>query len=224
MKKKTTIDNIFFEASSRLKSNIVDQIRRLKFNEVIYWEKRYSNGGNSGIGSYDKLARYKAGVINSFIEKNNIQTVIEFGCGDGNQLSLYKTPSYIGLDISSRAISLCRDKFEKDPTKNFIKYNDRLSNLDLQKAELTLSIDVIFHITKTKNLNKYLNNLFDYSKKFVLIYSTNFNKKHKSIHQVDRKFSEYIENQITNFSLINVINNPHKGKETMSDFYIYKRH
>ena len=50
------------------------------------WEKRYAKGGNSGAGSYGKLAVYKAKVLNEFIEenKNEVNSVVEFGCGDGN--------------------------------------------------------------------------------------------------------------------------------------------
>src|ERR1017187_9705267 len=63
-----------------------------------YWEDRYSGHGNSGTGSYGLLADYKAGVINKFIKENNILKVIDFGCGDGNQLNQFKFLSYIGLD------------------------------------------------------------------------------------------------------------------------------
>ena len=49
-----------------------------------YWEQRYSMGGTSGAGSYDKLAEFKVEVINSFMKKYQISSVIEFGCGDGN--------------------------------------------------------------------------------------------------------------------------------------------
>ena len=51
-----------------------------------YWEERYSKGKNSGAGSYNELARFKAEVLNGFVQKQNIRSVIEFGCGDGNQL------------------------------------------------------------------------------------------------------------------------------------------
>ena len=58
-------------------------------NTLSYWENRYKNNGNSGAGSYGRLAEFKADVINNFIAENKITSVIEFGCGDGNQLSLF---------------------------------------------------------------------------------------------------------------------------------------
>jgi hypothetical protein len=57
-----------------------------------YWEKRYRKGGSSGSGSYRKLAEFKAGVVNDFVSRNRIQTVIEHGSGDGAQLWLAKYP------------------------------------------------------------------------------------------------------------------------------------
>jgi hypothetical protein len=42
------------------------------------WEERYAVGGSSGVGSYGKFAEFKA-------DANKINTIIEFGCGDGNQ-------------------------------------------------------------------------------------------------------------------------------------------
>src|ERR1700690_3055812 len=70
-----------------------------------YWMERYKSGGNSGPGSYNKLAEFKAQVLNNFVVMNNIKTVIEYGCGDGNQLRLSNYPSYLGFDISASAIS-----------------------------------------------------------------------------------------------------------------------
>jgi hypothetical protein len=76
-----------------------------------YWESRYASGGTSGAGSYGNLATYKANYLNDFVKKNNISKVIEFGCGDGNQLSLSNYSLYIGLDISENAINMCRLKY-----------------------------------------------------------------------------------------------------------------
>ena len=54
-----------------------------------YQEKRYQQGGNSGNGSYDILAEFKAEIINKFVNQNEIETVIEFGSEDGNQLRYF---------------------------------------------------------------------------------------------------------------------------------------
>ena len=62
---------------------------------IEYWENRYKNKGNSGSGSRNKLQEFKSSIINEFIKTNNIQTVIEFGCGDGYQLKQLSIPKYI---------------------------------------------------------------------------------------------------------------------------------
>jgi SAM-dependent methyltransferase len=91
---------------------LVSLIRQILFpGSKKYWDNRYCQGGHSGAGSYGQLAEFKADVLNKFVLENDIQSVIEFGCGDGNQLSLAKYPHYIGIDVSPKAIEICRKLF-----------------------------------------------------------------------------------------------------------------
>ena len=71
------------------------------YGSAEYWERRYRERENSGSGSgsYGRLAEFKAEVINSFISENGIRSVLEFGSGDGNQLSLFKIEDYTGFDV-----------------------------------------------------------------------------------------------------------------------------
>src|ERR1700692_4583832 len=108
--------------------NMLSRIRKIfgqkeAFNSARYWEGRYSQGGNSGEGSYGRLAEFKASVLNTFIREHKIQSVIEFGCGDGNQLTLASYPQYIGLDVSRTVIMKCITKFKSDNTKSFFLYD-----------------------------------------------------------------------------------------------------
>jgi len=52
--------------------------RKKSFNSKKYWEARYVSGRNSGAGSYGRLAKFKADVINDFVKNKKINTVIEF--------------------------------------------------------------------------------------------------------------------------------------------------
>ena len=122
-----------------------------------YWKQRYKSGGNSGAGSYHKLAEFKAQVLNSFVRDKQISSIIEYGCGDGNQLRLSEYPSYIGLDVSPEAISQCKNIFSNDETKTF-KLMDEYAN---ELAELTLSLDVIFHLVEDNVFFTYMEQLFD---------------------------------------------------------------
>ena len=45
-------------------------VGKIKFTtSKNYWEERYKTGGNSGAGSYDRLAKFKAQIINDFIKQ-----------------------------------------------------------------------------------------------------------------------------------------------------------
>jgi predicted TPR repeat methyltransferase len=124
------------------------------FDVAKYWNDRYKSGGDSGAGSYGLLAIFKAEIINDFVEKNNINTVLEFGCGDGNQLTLANYHIYKGIDISEAAINICKNTFQNDLSKVFLTEHDGT------KAELVLSLDVLFHIIDEKELHEYIFNLF----------------------------------------------------------------
>lgn len=155
-----------------------------------YWESRYRAGGNSGAGSWEKAARYKADIVNHVIKTHNVASVIEFGCGDGNQLSLYQIPSYTGFDVSQAAIDRCSKIFHEDSGKNFFlaeKYAD-------QKASASISIDVIYHIIDDYQFDLYMKNLFNSSTSLVLIYSTNTDLQGavQAPHVRHRKFSDWI--------------------------------
>src|SRR5689334_14993422 len=90
------------------------QTFKRKGGSASYWADRYQAGGNSGVGSYGVLADFKAATLNDFVAANNVGSVIEFGCGDGNQLSLANYPRYLGLDVAKGAIELCRTRFGGD--------------------------------------------------------------------------------------------------------------
>ena len=126
-----------------------------------FWDNRYKNKGNSGKGSYGLLANFKAEIINNFINENNIYNVIEFGCGDGNQCSLFKIDNYLGLDISPYIINYCNNKFENNSKYNFKIYNN--DYLNSEKYELSLSLDVIYHILDDNEYKKYMEDLFNSS-------------------------------------------------------------
>ena len=172
------------------------------FNSSDYWENRYTENGNSGPGSYGDLADFKAKVLNDFVELNNIEKVIELGCGDGNQLSKSDYPSYIGLDISNKAINHCRKIFGRDNTKTFYNYSQ--SNQTVFKGDLLLSLDVIFHLVEEEVFVDYMNKLFDFSTRYVIIYSSNFDE-HITSHVLCRKFTDWVEKEKKGqFKLINL--------------------
>ena len=139
------------------------------FDSKKYWNNRYVKGGNSGAGSYNNLAQFKGDVINNFIEKNEIKSIIDYGVGDGNQLKLFNTDKliYTGIDVSKFIVSKCKEIFTDDKTKQFI----HTDNIDTElKGDLVLSCDVIY--IWLKNTYKEYGKI-SVSKKYVIIYAKN---------------------------------------------------
>ncbi len=192
-----------------------------------YWEERYASGGTSGDGSYNKLAEFKAEVINSFVKKTKAASMIEFGCGDGNQLKLTKYPKYLGFDVSPRAIKICGNAFNSDKSKTFKLIGD----YDGEIGELALSLDVIYHLVEDDVFYDYMIRLFRSSSKYVIIYSSNevtYSEKYAD-HVKHRRFTDFISKNFKEWELLKFIKNKYPySKETglgsFADFYIYKKH
>ena len=190
-----------------------------------YWEQRYASGGNSGVGSYDKFRQFKADVINAFVTRNNVISVIEFGCGDGKQLEIANYQKYLGLDVSETVISSCR-QFAADASKAF----ELLQDYKGEKADLSLSLDVIYHLVEDEIFEKHMRDLFAAANRHVIIYSSNTddNRGYEGTHVRHRKFTKWVEDNLHDWRLAEHIPNkyPYKGDYTtgsFADFFIYAR-
>jgi hypothetical protein len=200
--------------------------RQKGFVSGDYWENRYRMGGNSGAGSYNRLAEYKAEVLNRFVADNNIATVIEFGSGDGAQLRLAHYPSYVGVDVSRTALEATIREFAHDPTKRFM-HSDEVGADDL--ADLSLSLDVLYHLVEDTVFERYMNQLFDASQKYVIIYSSNADRKSDVAHVKHRRFTDWVERNRPDFGLIETRTNPYPeaihdiDNTSFADFYFFER-
>ena len=184
-----------------------------------YWNNRYQNGGNSGEGSYNDYATHKASVVNNLINKDNINIISEYGCGDGNQVGLFKGfKEYHGYDISPYIISKCKEVYKNRADMYF--YYEKS---ELPKSDLSLSLDVIYHIMDDKDLENYLIFMFNNSDKYVLIFSSNHDNneenKVKDI-MVHRIITDIIKRIVVNFELVGVIDN---NLKTSAKFFLYKK-
>lgn len=191
-----------------------------------YWESRYKEGGNSGNGSYRALAEFKAEVLNRFVAEKGLQSVIEYGCGDGNQLKLAEYPAYIGFDVSATAISLCKDIFHGDKSKFF----RLLEEYKGEKADLVLSLDVIYHLVEDNVFDAYMAQLFESANSWVIIYSSNTddNSSNGALHVKHRRFMTWVEKNKPEWRLHELIKNryPDTGNNEISsfaDFFILTR-
>lgn len=209
---------------SKIKSWIRGQ-QTPDFRSGDYWDHRYRRGGNSGSGSYGRLAKFKAEVINRFVAEHNVQTIIEHGCGDGAQLELAAYPSYLGLDISPKAVEMCRERFRNDPTKDFEVADDSISS----RHDLALSLDVIYHLTEDSVYERYMQYLLGSSNKYLIVYASNEDRFAKDIHVRHRKFTDTID-ETGQWRLLEHIPNRYpfkkgnsKSETSFADFYIFER-
>ncbi len=189
-----------------------------------YWERRYRKGRTSGSGSYGKYAEFKAQFLNTFVEENAITSVIEFGCGDGNQLSLVRYPRYIGLDVSKTVLDRCRKRFVEDETKEFHLYDPHLlaGAPDKFVADAALSLDVIFHLVEDDVYKTYMQRLFAAAQRFVVVLSSDReDSETDSVHVRHHKFTDLVAERFPSWTLISTTRNPYP--ENFADFYVYGR-
>lgn len=190
-----------------------------------YWEDRYRQGGTSGAGSYDRLAQFKAQVLNTFVRENNIRSVIEFGSGDGAQLELADYPDYTGVDVSTTAIETTRRRFAGNSAIRFLHTAEVPDDL---QADLVLSLDVIYHLVEDEVFNDYMTQLFAASSRWVIIYASNESQPPQTPHVRHREFTRWIDANEPRFRLIQRIPNayPYSADDpdhtSFADFYIFE--
>lgn len=118
--------------------------------DIDYWNNRYASGGNSGYGSYNEQLTKKL----EWLKGLDIQSITELGCGDfnfgSNLLKQYPNASYAGYDISNVIIEKNKEKY---PQYNFT------NELPPLGADLTLCVDVLFHVLDDNDYDVLLLNL-----------------------------------------------------------------
>jgi SAM-dependent methyltransferase len=199
--------------------------QRLAYSDSArYWERNYARGATSGSGSYGALAEGKSRFLNTLVREHAVCSVIEFGCGDGNQLALADYPRYVGLDVSRSAIALCQRRFAADPAKSFFLYDgmcftDRAGTFT---ADLALSLDVVYHLTEDTVFETYLTHLFAAGQRLVVIYSTNQEISDTAPHVRHRHFTPWIEANCARWALTGVTQGPN-ADQARADFFVYER-
>lgn len=191
-----------------------------------YWDERYRSGFTSGSGSYGRLARFKAAVVNSFANDKSLMNAVEFGCGDGNQLRMLRFSTYVGYDPSDHIISHNRQKFASDAEKRFYQLND--FEPPRSPFDVALSLDVILHLVEDDVYEEHMRCVFDFSK-YSIVYSSNFDcAESKTPHVRHRKFTRWVEQWRPFSTLLAHIPNEfpkdpgNPNTTSFADFYIYR--
>jgi SAM-dependent methyltransferase len=197
-----------------------------------YWERRYRKGRTSGPGSYNRLAQFKAEAVNRLIAGEDIFSVVEFGCGDGNQLALMQYKSFCGIDVSPTAIATCRQMFAADPTKRFLLRNGLSQD---ERFDCTISLDVIFHLLEDDIFEGYMEDLFHFATRRVIIYSSNFDDLEFELrhgmapapHVRHRRFGSWIDQRMPRWKLLQKIENAYpfdvkdQNNTSFAEFHVY---
>ncbi len=190
-----------------------------------YWEQRYADGRDSGTGSYGPFADFKAEILNEFVSTFSVRTVIEFGCGDGNQLRLANYSEYLGFDVSETAVRKCQEIFKSDVTRRFKLADD----YNGETADLALSLDVIFHLVEDDIFEKYMNRLFNAGTRYVIVYSSNTDDQgdNDAPHVRHREFTRWVAVQRPQWTLFQHVPNrfPYGGDYhtgSFADFYMFR--
>jgi SAM-dependent methyltransferase len=193
-----------------------------------YWQRRYLRGETSGPGSYGRLAKFKAVVLNEIVAERSVSSVIELGCGDGAQLAMAKYPSYLGVDVSPAAVAVCQKKFAGDAAKRFITLEEfRRTH---PTADLALSLDVIYHLVEDAIFDGHLRDLFSAATRFAAIYSSNSDRiVDPAPHVRHREFTRWIAQHTPDWHLIRTYQNPYpyrwwnRQNSSHCDLFLFER-
>ena len=184
------------------------------------------------MGSIGHLAEYKARFLNDFVAFHGVRSVVELGCGDGNQLSLAEYPRYTGLDISLAAIDLCKKEYSGDSTKQFfvLPGSERVDENSPYRSECALSLDVIYHLVEEDVYQNYMHNLFALAEKYVVVYSSDREIKPllQYPHVRHHCFTAWIGSHRPDWHLIENVPNPFadtKEVQSMSaaNFFVFEK-
>jgi hypothetical protein len=204
-------------------------VRRLRFRgSGRYWEHRYAHGGTSGAGSYGAPARWKASVVNRWVTELGATSVVDLGCGDGNQLALATYPRYLGLDRSASAVRRCITRFRGDATKSFLRYEPgQLADpAGWLRGDLALSMEVIFHLVEDDVFEDYMLRLFDCAERYVVICCNDADhgdaRNGLAPHLRYRSFTTWVEAHCPQWELL-AREDPPPGLGLVSSLWLYGR-
>lgn len=140
---------------------------------TAYWEARYATGGDSGGGSTGETAERKAAYVNELIRREGVTSVVDWGCGDGQQLARLDVANYLGVDISPSAVV---QSLRRHPGRAFLVWPGDEPAVNIE-ADLALSLDVVFHLVDDADFAAYWARLFASARRLVCVYATDVDQQ-----------------------------------------------
>ena len=173
-----------------------------------YWNERYKARKRLPGG---KMSAFKLEVVQEIVDRLNIESVIDYGCGTGITLAGLRVDRYIGLDFSPVAIEMAQQQYAGHS-------RIYLTTPAYVGAELAVSLDVVMHLPDG-DFEAYIGSLFDMASRYVLIYGPNTDEPNKAPHMFNRRFVEWIEEH-THRVPVDVV--PNRYEDKVSAFYLYR--
>lgn len=113
----------------------------------IYATNKWGNGSGPGSLPINSI-RYRQSLV-KILEQNDIDTVLDYGCGDWQFSSLIEwnkyVSSYIGVDIVPNVINENKKNF----TNKHIEFNLVNDNWTFPNVDLIICKDVLHHLSNT---------------------------------------------------------------------------
>jgi SAM-dependent methyltransferase len=194
-------------------------VKSIEYTPAGYWDRRYREGRTSGAGSEGSEGQYKADYVSDFIHNRDIKSVIDWGCGDGQVLDLIRLEdaTYIGVDVSPTIVDRMRKKY---PYNGYQFMTSEYAQSGSYLADLTLSMDVLFHLPDDSDYFGYLDNLFGSASRFVIIYATNTPDGRTARHVFRREFTPDIADRFPDWEL-KVAEEP--LRPGLASFFVYEK-
>jgi SAM-dependent methyltransferase len=191
-------------------------VKQLQYTPAGYWDRRYREGRTSGAGSEGDEGSYKAKYVSGFIRDHSVESVIDWGCGDGQVLDLVDLhgADYLGVDVSLTIVERMRAKF---PQHEFVLNIPEIVEVP---NELSLSLDVLFHLPDDNDYFTYLEQLFESAERFVMIYSTNYAGGLTARHVFRREFTPDIARMFGGWELKRT---EQPLREGLASFFVYEK-
>lgn len=134
------------------------QERRRHFDNRLFWDFRYTRDPKlgSGLGSRADVMVFKQEMLSHLVTAQQPQSILDIGCGDQAVSQILPDDIYTGVDISPVVIERNMADY---PGRQFI-CGDVL-DLDLNKADLVICLDVLIHIDNAESYQAIVTRLVE---------------------------------------------------------------
>ena len=126
--------------------------------------------------------------------------------------------------MSTEAVRRCIDHFADDLTKSFPRYEQGAiaDPAGWLRADLALSLEVIFHLIDDGMFEEYLTTLFDSAGRYVVICSSDTADLPEGPHEKHRPFTPWVERNQPDWTLTRRLEPPAEIG-MVSSLYLYER-